>query len=197
MNRHNVFLLSFLCMAVFLLGCTSPVPSREGQPIPALTFEHMAPLFLNVGHVSVENAYDPQIDPADISSRFPVPPDIALRRYAEARLQAQGVGGDTLKFIIEDARVHQDVIAPDNVLLNWMGSGGEDRYTVLLKLRMYTVSPEGGEGAHSILTFQRSLQIPESASLGEREHKQFRFMESVMGDVDRGVSEVLQRKMGL
>ncbi|MCB9989331.1 MAG: hypothetical protein H6868_08395 [Rhodospirillales bacterium] len=188
--------LSFfgLFAAFLLAGCTSSIPN--GKPVPDLTFAHILPFYVDVSAVDIETRYNHMLDPEDISSGFATPPDIALRRYAEARLQPQGAM-NTLKFIIEDASARLNVIEPENKIQSWAGIGRQDRYTVSVRLRLYTETAEGRQGTHSILKFSRDLTVPSSLSLVERETRQVEFLEAMMKAVDKAVVETLRDRMSL
>ncbi len=182
-----------LC-ALMLAGCTSSTP--EGKPMPELTFAHIVPLPVDVAAIAVENKYDPSADPRDMSSSFPTPPDIVLRRYADKRLQATGPA-NTLKFVIEDAPIYQSLVQPAGNFTLWMGMKRKELYEVAMKIRMFTVDDAGQESTHSILNIRRSIAIPERYSLSRKEEEKFKFLEMLMDDVDRAVTQTLTDKMNL
>ena len=188
-----------LLMTAFLLcvvGCTS-TPGANSKAQPELNFTNISPYHVEASRVEVENKYVPGADPKDISSTFPVSPDIALRRYAENRLQPGGQPG-SLKFIIEDARVYQTVIKPDNQVVNWMGAGNQDQYEVFLKVSLFYTNEMGmQQGRQGVLTFNRTLTMPSSVSLAERELRQLKFLELLMKDVDASVSKALTEKFSM
>ena len=183
-----------LCGLMFLGACTSTVP--EGKPLPELTFVHMGSFPVNVARIDVENLYDAGSDPKDMSSSFPSPPDITLRRYAESRLQAVGAEG-TLKFVIEEASVHHSLVQPAGKFTTWMGVHRKDLYEVFMKIRMYEVAADGQEGTHSILNMKRSIAIPQHYSVADKELEKFKFLETMMQDVDGAVTGALRDKMNL
>lgn len=187
----------FLCMVVVLCagavsGCTTSAP--ESKPLPELTFQHITPLPVQVSAVAIENRYDAGRDPHDVSSSFPTPPDIVLRRYAENRLQPVGVAG-TLKFIIEDAHVYQSLVRPAGKFTGWMGLNKKDLYEIDLKIRMYTVTGGGEEGVHSILNIRRSIAIPHRFSVAQKEREKFLFLELLMKDIDNAVTDALKNRV--
>ena len=174
-----------VCMAVFagfgLTGCTSTIP--EGKPMPELTFEHMAPFPVNVAKIDVENQYDPASDPQDVSSSFPSPPDIMLRRYAENRLQPVGQQG-TLKFVIEDSHIHHSLVQPAGKFTGWLGIDRKDLYEVVMRLRMFEITADGHERTNAVLNLRRSISIPQRYSVAEKDIEKFKFLEMLMQDVD-------------
>src|SRR3989338_4130263 len=96
-----------LLITVSLIGLSacSSTPSTQSKPLPELSFTNVTPYHVDAAKVEIENKYVPGSDPKDISSTFAVSPDVAVRRYAENRLQPGGTQG-ALKLIIEDARVY-------------------------------------------------------------------------------------------
>ncbi|MCB1557064.1 MAG: hypothetical protein KDJ15_07110 [Alphaproteobacteria bacterium] len=188
----HLHLIVFIGAVLFGLAGCSATPRPEGKPLPDMTFQHMPPFPVRVDQVEIVNRYDPDRDPADFSSRFPTPPDIALRRYAETRLQAAGEGG-TFFFVIEEAKVTETVLSPASPFLRWMGAAADkDRYDVLMTLRLYQRFPDGAETPHAVLTFEKSLTIPRSRSLADREQEQFAFLELMMQDVDQVVTATIR-----
>jgi hypothetical protein len=169
----------------------------SGKPVPEMTFAHVSPLYLDVYDIEVENQYDPDRDPDDISSSFPTPPDIALKRYADTRLKASGSGGDILKFVIEDARVKHNYIQPEGRLSYWTKSGGKDHYNVQMRLRIYKIHSDGSESNQSVLKLERAISIPDTFNLSEREMEQLKFLEMLMDDVDEAVTSVITKKLDL
>ena len=195
-------LVGLLLLAGLLAACASSGhESSAGKPLPEMTFDHIVPLPLDVAKIDIENDYNPSADPKDVSSSLPTPPDILLRRYAEKKLSAAAKPGGsderTLKFIIEDAHVYQQTIAPDNKMLKWLHMGGKERYDVFMRVRMYTVDAGGHQSTHSILNFTRYIAIPQNYSLAEKELEQFGFLEMLMKDADKAIEETLRDKMGL
>lgn len=194
MKSFSVLLLTVSLFSV--AACTS-TPVSNSKPQQELSFTNISPYHVEASRVEVENQYVPGADAKDISSTFPVSPDIALRRYAENRLQPGGTTG-ALKFVIEDARVYQTVIKPDNSVVNWMGAGNQDQYEVFLKVSLYYTDEIGKQsGRKGVLNFNRTLTMPASVSLAEREQRQLQFLEQLMKDVDVSVSKALTEKFSM
>ena len=182
---------SFACLS----ACTSTAPSSK--PTPELSFTNITPYHVQAAHVEVETKYVPGADPKDVASAFAVAPDVAVRRYAENRLQPGAQTGG-LKLVIEDARVYQTVIKPDSQVVNWMGAGNQDQYEVFLKLMIYYTDDVGMQsGRKGEMGFNRTLTMPSSVSLSEREERQMKFLDQLMKDVDTGVMKALSEKFSM
>lgn len=191
--RLYVCFLAFLAISS-LAGCSSTI--EEGKPLPDLTFEHLAPLPVNVAVIEIVNRYTPGSDPRDQSSSFPTPPDVVLRRYAENRLQAAGAEG-ILKFVIEDASIHHSLVQPAGKFTGWLGINRKDLYEIFMKIRLYGITPDGQESTHAILNMKRSIAIPQGYTLAEKEEEKFKFLEVLMKDVDKAVTTALHEKINL
>jgi hypothetical protein len=196
MSKPSVSRFSFLRAAalvplVLLAAACAEGPQPGSRPLPALTFSDLAPLALpDAARVDVVDAYNPSADPADVSARFPGPPDKVLATYARQRLRPGG-GPGTLKFVIEDAHVHQEKEEQDIEIARKLGLGESDRFTVGIRLTLYIAYPDH-EGPRSTLTFARSTSIPRGDTLAEKEFKQLSFLEALMKDVDKSVAAAVQ-----
>lgn len=185
--------LILICLMPVLWSCSSTLPT---QTKPDLTLSGLPPMGVNVGLVEVINRYDPSADPQDVSSRFPTPPDIALRRYGEARLKAAGVSG-RLRFIIENARVHQVLKDPDSKIQRWMQVNRRDQYDILATVRLALLDEAGMERQGTVLTARRMVDLPESLSVASREEKQIEALEALIKDLDVAVVNGVYNTLGL
>ena len=190
--RYSLFISVLLSGLILIVACTSSAP--ESKPMPELTFEHIQSVPIKVAEVMVDNRYNPATDPHDVSSSFPAPPDIVLRRYAEHKFRPSGDDGK-LQFVIEGANIHHSIVQPAGKFTGWLGLNRKDLYEVNMKIRMFVVDGEGKEGTHSILNMRRSIAIPERYSVADKEHEKFMFLEMLMDDVDKAVTKTLQDNM--
>lgn len=182
-----------------LAACTTtPIGSKSAQQ--ELSFTHVTPYHVNAARVEVETRYVAGADSKDVASSWAVSPDVAVRRYAENRLQPSDMPGQTggFKFVIEDARVYKTLIQPDNKVVNWVGAGNQDQYEMFLKLSFYYTDDIGMQtGRKGELSFNRTLTMPASVSLAEREQRQLQFLEQLMKDVDVAVAKALSEKFSM
>jgi len=182
------YLLS--AVAILALSACASTAHVEGAPSPRMTFENFAPMTLNVQAVDVRGAAI-QADPKDVSSQFVIPPDEAIRQYAARRFAAAGMGNGQFTLEIQDSRVHFRQIQEDNKVLSWSGIGQEDEYRVFMKV-LVTPVPDGARGhASTLLTMERTLVMPSSVALAEREMRQIKFMEKMIADLDASIQKTL------
>ncbi len=191
---HRFRILLFVAGLFALAACTSTMP--EDKTVPDMSFSNIERLPVKVAYLNVENHFDPSSDPQDVSSSFPSAPDIALRRYAESKIQPSGTDG-TLKFIIEDAHIHHKVEQPENKFINWTKLDRRDVYDVSLRIRLFAEYNTGAESDHAVLNLHRTISIPQSFSLDEKEQEKFGFLELLMDDVDKAVTDALRYKIDI
>jgi hypothetical protein len=185
----KTLLLTAALASVALYGCTSS--HAPGQPMPRLTFENYQPMTLNVQSSNVVEAYSVQNDPQDVASQFVMAPSEAVKRYVARRFPATGMGDGHFTVAIEDARVHMRSIDQANKVLGWSGIGKEDEYRVMLRLKV-TPLPNGARGAAStMLKYDRTIVMPASVTLAQREERQLKFLEELMRDVDQAITTAL------
>ncbi len=174
---------------IALASCSTSHPG--GMPAPQLTFANFTPQRLNVQSATVSEAYEITNDPQDVSGQFVISPADAIKRYAAQRYQASGAGGGQFTILIEDARVHMREDKEKSKVLAWADAGTEDIYELFLRLRV-TPEPDGFNGRQStIIKMERTLVMPSSVALAEREMRQTRFLETLVTDVDKKIQDLL------
>jgi hypothetical protein len=109
-----------LATVLLLAACATPPP----RVYPALSYDYLLPLRLNVASIDVRNDFLPS-NSDEVSALSPVPPANALMRMAHDRLFAAGTTGRAV-FVIDTASilrtggalygalaVHLDILAAD------------------------------------------------------------------------------------
>lgn len=179
------FLLSVFCLFV-LAGCTS-FPKPEGKPVAEPTFQNYEPVLLNISTVDIVNqvALGQTIATSSNSSNgnFVYPVDIAISNYANARFQGNGTPG---RFVFEilDARQSYRLLEQDNAVLRFTQLGREDEYRFNVILRLTPYSETGLKRESVTLNFERTLILPNSLSIAEREKRQVEFLEKFIREID-------------
>lgn len=180
-----------------LPACTMTGETAK-KPLPSLTQQFAAPLYVNASNVIVESRYDPLANSRDVSSTFPTPPDMALRRYAETRLRPAG-GEGVLKFLIEDASVYREGMPSPNKAARWLDLDDKDRYTAMIRVSLIregvAATAPGAMGLQ--IKLERTLTIPESTALAERDRLFQGFVADLLGDMDRAVTDALNNTLKL
>jgi hypothetical protein len=191
MKYNRRFLVPALALAVLAAapGCTTQTVS--GKPLAELTYDNIQPLYVSAANIDVVDNYNPSADPQDVSSRFPTPPDIAVRRWAERRLQP-GVGTGTLRFVIDSVTAHKSAKGPENTLERWTGQGATTTYNVVMKISMSKQTDARIGNSNHAFTVTRSVTIPDNWSIAQREAEMQSFVETIVAAVDEAVMGVLR-----
>lgn len=199
MNKMTRFLFAAAILAtpLALPACTMTTDAAK-KPLPSLTQQFATPFYVNAANVVVESRYDPLANSRDVSSTFPTPPDMALRRYAETRLRPAG-GEGILKFLIEDASVYREGMPSPNKAARWLDLDDKDRYTAMIRASLIregvAATAPGAMGLQ--IKLERTLTIPESTSLAERDRLFQGFVADLLGDMDGAVTDALNNTLKL
>ncbi len=181
-------------------ACTM-APADKARPLPSLTAPYTQAYHVNAASVMVENQYDPLASPKDVSSTFPIAPDVALKQYAETRFKPAGSEG-VFKFVILDASVYRESMESPSKVGRWMGVDDRDRYSAMIKLLLYRDGVSAGlTGAlQSQLKAERTLTIPESSSLADRDIALQKFLADLLRDIDQAaissINDTLKLSVG-
>ena len=175
---------------VALSACGMTVPQAG---MPDLSFRQIQPVYVAASQVNVVSQYNPSADHKDISAILSVPPDLALKRYAENRFRANGTPGQ-FRFLIEDAGVHQNEVYPDNKMLKWMRVGKVNELEVSLRVRVASISAGQTQGPETSYGMRRTIQLPSSLSIADREMKQMAFIKEVIDELDGVIIKNLRSK---
>lgn len=189
----NKFILSLMGIAALGIASCASTAHVGGIPPAALTFENYQPMTLNVASSTVTEDYAVQNDPKDISGQFILAPSEAVKRYGARRFPASGTGNGQFNISIEDARVYLEELKQPSKALSWANIGTEDRYRLLMRLRVTSLPDHVDAKSSTVLKFERTLVMPASSSLAEREKKQLEFLETLIADIDAAIQRTLDQ----
>jgi hypothetical protein len=185
MRFSRSILLAAAVAALLPVSACTMTPAEETKPLPSLLQPYSQAYHVNAASVVVESRYDPLANPKDVSSTFPIAPDVALKQYAETRFKPAGTDG-VFKFVILDASVYQESMDSPSKVARWMNVDEKDRYSAMIKLLLYK---EGGSASapgamQSQLKAERTLTIPENSSLADRDVALQKFLTDLLHDID-------------
>jgi hypothetical protein len=148
---------------------------------------------LNVHTTDVVESFKNKIVQNDISGQFVMAPNEAVKKYAANRFKG-GVSTDgQFTLDIQDSFVTVHPIEQKNKVLGWSGVGKEDEYRVYLQVQV-VAQPSGFNGRQSTtIKFDRTLVMPSSVTLAEREMRQTKFLERLIADLDARVNEAIDQ----
>lgn len=192
---NRIFILSGLVL-LMLTGCAHR--GGDGNPLPAMTFEHIAPLMVAAGTVRIENRYDPSLYPEDVSGQFFIAPGLVVENFLRTRIRGDRERYDGIfSLIIDEAKVTRRLVPAENRIARWLDVAGYEEYEIVVKLRLLP-DPQTHPGRQArSAAFSRTLSISEHMSLAERERSQLKSLEALADDVNKGVSSILKDKLQL
>lgn len=183
------FMLLSFGAALALSACAVAHP----QSTPQLTFANYTPLSLSVQSANVVETYKTKTRADDVSGQFVMAPSEAVKAYAANRFKAAGAPDGAFTLDIEETFVTVRQIDQKNKVLEWSGVGKEDEYRVYLQVRV-VAQPSGFKGQQSTtIRFDRTLVMPSSTPLVDRDMRQTRFLEQLISDLDKRVNEALDQ----
>lgn len=176
--------------AVCVLGaCTYAHPEQS----PQLTFSQFAPIVLNAQNVGIEEGYRGVTDSDDISGQFVLAPSEAVKRYAANRFRPGSAPDGVFTIAIDDARMHLRQLDQKNSVLKWAEVGQQDEYHLYLKVRVL-LQPSGFNGVQTTtIRMDRTLVMPSSVTLADREMRQTKFLEQLITDLDKRVNDAIDQ----
>lgn len=182
----RVGILLILAALMLTGGCASEPP----PPLPKVTFNHLAPVNLNVIAVETRSSYRPPRSPPNVDHRFPIPPEEAMKRWANHRLRSVGVA-ETARFTILKASVVEEPLRTDTGLLDPVKIEPAARYTATLEglLEIFDASGHRIKGASARVSRTRSLQ--EGLTAEQRDRAWIDLTKSVMRDFDASMAEAI------
>ncbi len=167
-------------------GCASDPP----PPPPDVTFGHLAPIHLNVIEVETRSAYAPPLAPPHVDHRFPIPPEEAMRRWADHRLKSAGLG-DTGRFTILRASVVEERLPTDTGLLDRVKIEQAARYTITLEGQLEILSASGRRLKSASARVSRTRSLREGLTAEERDRAWVDLTKAAMRDFDTSMSEAI------
>lgn len=189
MKRKILLSSCLVAISLFGAGCAISHPAKP----PQLTFANYTPIILNVQTPTVLETFKSKTDTADVSGQFVMSPSEAFKTYAASRFKGGGAMGGEFTLDIQESFVHITQIEQDSKVLRATGFGKEDQYRVYMQVNV-AVQPSGFNGRQSTtIKMDRTLVMPSSVTLQERDMRQTRFLEKLIHDLDKRVNEAIDQ----
>jgi hypothetical protein len=177
--------------AMMTAACNVPPPQDEW---PEITYKHLPPIRFDVSEVVVERAYAPPMGKPNVDHLMPDPPVVLATQWAQDRLVADG-RANRLVFRIVDASVVETELQNDSSLEGFFTVSQSERYNAHLAVQVALVEDGGFTRSLVKAEAERSVTVPEDASLHERESVWFKLGETVMNDLGAELEKSLHQYM--
>ena len=183
--RLRLFIVFF-----FMIGLAACSFAPKGEPVPAVTFDHLEPIPVAVQNIHVENIYEGEND------AFVMPPEAPMESYIQNRFKAAGAQ-NILNIIIEEASVkHQHEQSAQSFARFW-DIGGTEHYDVTLRLRLQRDNGFGDIVYGTVLKAERQVKVSEHLSIAEREQAQLHALEQLFDSIDQNIQRIVLDDMNL
>ncbi len=170
-------------------ACETP-PSQNN--FAEITFSHLPEIKLNVSEIVYQSDYQAPKALPNVDHVFPVPPERAVKRWADDRLRAVGPANKAV-FILKDASVIEERLETKGGVTGAFTTEQTERYTARLAVEMNIVDNFGNTLSTLNARTERSTTTAEDLSLREREEVWFKLTEEVMRDLDQQLEPTIRR----
>lgn len=172
-------------------ACNVPPPQDKW---PEITYRHQPPIRFDVSEVVVERAYTPPLEKPNVDHLMPDPPVVLATQWAQDRLVAAGEA-NRLVFRIVDASVIETELHSDSSVGDMFTVSQSERYDAHLAVQVALVEAGGFTRSLVKAEAERSVTVPEDASLHEREDIWFKLGETLMNDLSGELEKSLHQYM--
>lgn len=186
--------------ATLVAACTQAPPVPEFADI---RYTNKPAMMFQANDMVVASDFQPSFQPPFVEHLMPLPPERALRTWAQDRITVSGqsgVPGDVgglrvVRFVIRDASVREERLQTQAGVRGFLTDEQAWRYTAHIHadvevLRDRTVIASATTEGH------RSRTLGEKASLNEREEMWYSLVVDLMQDFDAAMSQNIRQHLG-
>jgi hypothetical protein len=176
-----------MCFWVLLAVPLAGSALAEAERFAELRFDHKPPIKLDVGKLEVVRAFEPRRAPPDVAYLFPIPPDLAVERWAFDRIKPVG-GGNLARVVINQAAVVEVPLETTGGLVGWFKTEQSERYDATLEV-LVEIRTDFGRQAYAGATVKRSQTVAEDISPEDRRRVWHQMTEKMLQDMDRQLED--------
>ena len=160
-----------------------------------MTFRHLPAISLRVSNIKLVSETKHGIESPQVGHQFPTPPEKAITRWAEDRLQIGGRSGTALFTIIRADAIEKD-LKIDTGVTGVFRRQQSDRYTVTVEARLDILDRRGAATAFATANATHSTTVGEDISLHGRRQVWFELVEKLMAEFDKTMEIQIRRNLG-
>jgi hypothetical protein len=191
MKRYWVAICAVLVVA--LAGCqTTPPPPR----FPELTYGHLGVMKLDAERIEIANEYQAPMRAPNVDHLFPIPPERAMRRWAQDRLAASGTPGRYARFVITDAKVTETNLPRTTGLTGAFTKDQSQRYDLSMSAAVEIREDRGNfRSGYVTASTSRSRTVREDITINDREKVWFEMLEQAMNELNAELERQIKANM--
>lgn len=178
-------------VVVFTAACTTPDYKR----FPDISFGHLPPINMAVGETSVASSFKSSFNLPRVENEMPVLPERVIRGWVSDRIVATGEGTGTLTLTVTDASVTASALETDKNIKAWFTDEQAVRYQVNLAATVEVDDPAVSAQGIAKASAQRSITVPEGATLNDREQALFDMISAASADLDQALETNIRRHL--
>ena len=179
--RQIGLLLVGALVSLSVAACDTP-PQR--QRFPEITFQHLAPIRLDVAQIEIQSEYRSADHPDDNAGDYPEAPETLVADWARERLQAAGERGQATYTVVQ-ARAVRVPLPRSSGIGAALKTEQSDRYDLAITVRLDAGNPISGKSGTVTETVTRSQTVPENMTLNQREAMLFNLLDAAMKDLNQ------------
>jgi len=185
-------LIASLCLIV-VLGAAAGCETTVTRPVfEDLSFAHQPPLAFNLASVEVVQAYRPPFRAPNVEHDFPTPPAIAVQRWVEDRVKAEGASG-AFRVTIRTASAVTTRLATNTDLEGLITTEQSERLDVKLDVLFVILEDGLPSGTFASVTVTRSRTLDEAINLNERDKIYFDITNELMNDFNATAEQNIRK----
>lgn len=180
MARH-FRLMAGACLLVVLglaAACETTVTRPEFED---LSFAHQPPLAFNLADVQLVQAYRAPFKPPNVEHDFPTPPSVAVKRWVEDRIRAEGATG-AIRITVRNASAVMTRLATNTDIEGLVTTEQAERLDVKLDVLFEIMKDGEPTGTFASVQVTRSRTLDEAINLNERDAIYFAVTKELMND---------------
>lgn len=196
---HRLRTAALALVGVFLLAaCSTPEPLPNFQD---LRFTNKGAISFRADEKVVMSDFEPSFQSPFVEHLMPLPPERALRTWAEDRLAVTGNGGGmngalrTVRFVVRDASVREERLETQEGLTGFFTDQQAWKYTAHVVAEVQILNDRSVLASATTEAY-RSKTIGEKASLNEREETWYALVTALMQDFDAAMAQNIRTNLG-
>ena len=170
------------------------MPDPKGKPMPAMTFNHIAPVMMQVNNVAIELMEDSlQAQP---HAPFIKPLPVVAENYFASKVtpamnnSAVDLAGRSFTVQIHEASVAHNYVPAGREMARFLGVGGLDEYVLNVAVLLLLETPELKKTVK--MSAGRTIRVNEHSSIADRERNQLVALEELLKTLDTEVERVIR-----